>query len=252
MGFGSRRSNDTEPEPVVVDPTGWMIDSPVADFLLMHTNEIRYMCMLGYTFMHGSKVFNSAKPDASIAYKFVNMILACTGGGIFVPIFINKIPVPLAQDAYIIAILTSFMLHTYAPVLREVLTKSGIFLFAGVFSYETLRSYVVCSLTAAAGAAIAPSQFSFPVFGPIICGTVAGCGGAFLPLNKGLEPIKGGLAPPMLTAFLGSAFYHLFLNTSVSEGCIEPGKKAHFHVALFFVLVGLANAFGATAKVKKS
>lgn len=202
--------------------------------------------------MHGAKIFNAMKADTSIAYKFVNMILACTGGGIFVPIFLNIVPVPLAQDAYIIAILTSFIIHTYAPILREVLTKSGIFLFAGVVSYETLRSFVVCSLTAAAGKVIAPSQFEIPIFGPIICGTVAGCGGAFLPLNKGLEPIKGGLAPPMLTAAVGAAGYHIFTNTSLSEGCIEAGKKAHFHVALFFVMVGLANAFGATSKVKKS
>jgi len=251
MGFG-KRLQEPEPEPELVDPSGWMINSPIAEFLLMHTKEIKYMCMLGYTFMNGAKVFNSAKADASMSYKFVNMILACTGGGIFVPIFLNLIPVPLAQDAYIIAILASFVIHVYAPILREVLTKSGIFMFAGVLSYETLRSFVVCSLTASAGKVIAPSQFEFPIFGPIICGTIAGCGGAFLPLNKGLEPIRGGLAPPMLTAAIGAAGYHIFTNTSLSEGCIEAAKKAHFHVALFFVMVGLVNAFGATSKAKKN
>lgn len=49
-----------------------------------------------------------------------------------------------------------------------------------IILYETLRAFVVCKLTIAAGNAIAPSEFDFPIFGPIFCGTIAGCGGAFL------------------------------------------------------------------------
>ena len=35
------------------DPTAWLIDSGLAEFILMNTMEIKYMCMIGYTFMHG-------------------------------------------------------------------------------------------------------------------------------------------------------------------------------------------------------
>jgi hypothetical protein len=35
------------------DPTAWLIDSGLADFVLMNTPYIKYMCMLGYTYMHG-------------------------------------------------------------------------------------------------------------------------------------------------------------------------------------------------------
>ena len=69
--------------------------------------------------------------------------------------------------------------------------------------YETMRAYVVCKMTIAAGKAIAPSEFDFPIFGPIFCGTIAGCGGAFL-LAGGLTPIKSGLAQPMLSAWIGA------------------------------------------------
>jgi uncharacterized membrane protein YeiH len=55
------------------------------------------------------------------------MVMACTGGGILVPIFINAIPVPLCTDAYPIAIFISFMIHTYIPILREVLELSPVF-----------------------------------------------------------------------------------------------------------------------------
>ena len=100
--------------------------------------------------------------------------MACTGGGILVPMFINGIPVPLANDAYPIAIITSFLLHTNFPVLREVLELSGYVKFLFIVFYETTRASVVMKLTTAAAAKIAPSLFSFPLFGPIFCGTIAG------------------------------------------------------------------------------
>jgi len=106
----------------IVDPTAWMIDNDIADFLLVHQTSVLYMCMLGYTFLHGSKVFAAAPKDASFSYKFVSMILACTGGGILVPLFINKIPVPIANDAYPIAILISFSIHYYFPIVWQVVT----------------------------------------------------------------------------------------------------------------------------------
>ena len=84
----------------------------------------RHLIMLINT---GSKVFATIGDKAPFSYKFASMIMACTGGGILVPIFINKIPVPLSQDAYPIAILVSFFLHQYFPVLREVLTLSKLF-----------------------------------------------------------------------------------------------------------------------------
>jgi hypothetical protein len=72
-------------------------------------------------------------------------------------------------------------------------------------------------------------------------------------MNKGLDPIaKDGLQPPMSSAFVGAALVHLFLNTSLSDGVIAAKEKAHLHLALFFIAVGLINAFDFKApKVKK-
>ncbi len=70
------------------------------------------------------KIFKAAPKTAPVSYKLVSMILACTGGGILVPIFLNGIPVPLANDAYPIAILTSFAIHYYFPIIGEVIDLS--------------------------------------------------------------------------------------------------------------------------------
>jgi len=247
--FPKKGSQDGEP---IEDPTGWMLTSPLAEFLLMHTKEIRYMCLFGYTFYHGHKLFgNSLLPkmkNDSAAYKFVSFIMACTGGGILVPIFINSIPVPIADDAYPIALLVSYVLHDRYPVLRDVLDLSVVVKVLFVILYETLRASVVVKLTTAASLLITPTVFSFPLFGPIMCGTLGGCGGAFLPLNKGLEPIKKkGLGLPMATAFFGSAMFHLYVNSGVADGCVRKEEKAHVHLAMFFVASGLIQVLGLTA-----
>ena len=162
-----------------------------------------------------------------------------------VPIFINSIPVPLSTDAYPIAITCSFLLHQYVPMLREVVSLSPVFKAVCICLYETMRAFVVCKMTYAAGKAIAPSDFeSMAVFGPIMCGGVAGCGGAFLPFDNGLKAIEtGGLADNMLTALVAATFYNFFMHTSLSDGVIEAHKKAQLLVAVFFITHNLYTTF---------
>lgn len=176
------------------------------------------------------------------------MILRCTGGGILVPIFINALPVPLAQDAYPIAIMAAFLVHEYVPILRDVAKISAILKIALIVLYEVLRAAVVFKLTTAAAKAIPPSDLAdFPVFGPIFCGCVAGCGGAFLPLDKGLGPIQSaGLAQPMLSAFVGATALHFFLHTSLSVGVVDAAKKAQLLLAMLFILWNLYDTFVST------
>lgn len=239
MPFGKK-------EEEMIDPTAWILDNVVSEFLLM-PGAVLYMGMLGYTFLHGVKVFKTVPSDASFSYRFISMLMACTGGGILVPIFLNGIPVTLANDAYPIAILTSYALHHYFPILREVVGLSNIFKVMLVCFYEMTRASVVVKLTYLAASKIPPSTFSIAIFGPIICGTIGGCGGAFLPFSKGLDPIKNGLLPPMQTAFVGALCFHLYVNTSLSENCIDAKKKASVLMALFFISAGLVNALGLSA-----
>jgi hypothetical protein len=170
-----------------------------------------------------------------------------------VPILVNGIPVPLSTDAYPIAIGVSFLIHQYAPIMRAVLHESALLHTLVIVLYECMRAGVVVKLTTLAAAAIAPSDFSIAVFGPIMCGSVAGCGGAFLPLNKGLGPIETtGLSQPMQSAFMAATFYHLFNNTSLSDGIVDASKKSHLLVALFFIAWHLYVTFAPAATSKST
>lgn len=246
MPFSFGKSKIQEPVEIM-DPTAWMIDNIVSDFLLM-PGAVLYMGMLGYTFFAGCKVFKALPADSSVSYKFVSFLLACTGGGILVPIFLNGVPVPLANDAYPIAIIASFCLHFYFPVLREVAALSKIMKVILIVFYECIRASVVVKLTYLAGAKIDPSVFAFPLFGPVFCGTIGGCGGGFMPLSKGLDPIKNGMSSPIQTAFIGALCFHLFMNSSMGESCIDAKTKAQVHMTLYFIGAGIVNAFGLSAK----
>ena len=117
--------------------------------------------------------------------------------------------------------------------------------------YENQRASVVVKLTTAAAAAIPATEFSFPLFGPIFCGAIAGCGGAFLPMDKGMKPLEGGLADNMFSALVAATGYHLFMNTSLSEGVPMAGKKAQVVVATYFILYSLMKEVMIPATQKK-
>lgn len=244
-----------EEEPPPPDATAFLLDNPLADLLLMPTAGVRYMCMFCYCFYHGCKVFAAMPKDAAPSFKIVSFVMAATGGGILVPIFLNGIPVALANDALALSLIVSYAIHQYFPILRDVVAQSKILTVCFIVLFEIFRAGVAVNLIGLASKNIGPSVFGFPVFGPIIAGAVAGCGGAFTPLNKGLEPIKAGLATPMVSALTGSAVFHLFLNSSLSDGVIDATDKARFCLASYFIICGLAKGLGyvdmAIKKIKK-
>lgn len=47
------------------------------------------------------------------------------------------------------------------------------------------------------------------------------------------------MAPSMFSAFVGATFFHLFLNTSLSDGVENAKAKAHVILATWFILHGM-------------
>ena len=53
MPFGKKAA--VEPEVVMEDPTAWMLENSLSEFLLM-PGGVLFMCMFGYTFLHGKRL----------------------------------------------------------------------------------------------------------------------------------------------------------------------------------------------------
>mmetsp|Transcript_21523 Transcript_21523/g.27823 ORF Transcript_21523/g.27823 Transcript_21523/m.27823 type:complete len:286 (+) Transcript_21523:162-1019(+) len=219
----------------VEDPMGWLLESGMAEVMLMNTHEIKMMFMFGYALLHAYKLYPKLPERSAVSFRLISLMLACTGGGILVPILTNGIPVTLS-DSYPIVIIAAFLVNEYYPIIREVIGLSPVLKVPLICMYECNRAFVVTKLVKAAASAIAPSEFDFPLFGPIFCGTIAGCGGAFLPMNKGLSPIQEtGLQQPMMSAFIAATCFHLFYHTSLSDGVVNAHPKGQLAMAAFFI-----------------
>ena len=110
------------------------------------------------------------------------------------------------------------------------------------FAFELHRCNGMCGAIKLANSSV-PVSFAMvgmPLFGPIFAGSIAGCGGAFLPLDKGLAALTSPGQGPQ-TAFYGSIFFHSYVN--LYGGSPDAGQLG---VALFFVVVGC----GAVMKAK--
>lgn len=170
------------------------------------------------------------------------MILKCTGGGILVPLMLNLIPYPLQYDSYVIAVLLAFSVHNYYPVLREVYHMSTLVKVTSIVLYECVRAYVVVSLTAAGARHIPASDFTVPIFGPIICGTIGGCGYKFVPLNHGMTPLlEQGLTQPIVSALVGSMFFYGWI--LLYPQLPRSHDKGHVMVAIYFIVYNLWTTF---------
>ena len=54
LPFGNNNKNTPIDVNDSNDPTEWLIQSGMAEFLLLHTLPIKYMIMFGYTYMAGT------------------------------------------------------------------------------------------------------------------------------------------------------------------------------------------------------
>jgi hypothetical protein len=50
-----RPKKDVVEDETPEDPTAWLINSGFAEFFLLHAPHIKYMAMLGYTYLHGKE-----------------------------------------------------------------------------------------------------------------------------------------------------------------------------------------------------
>eukprot|EP00612_Vaucheria_litorea_P001096 CAMPEP_0171460938 /NCGR_PEP_ID=MMETSP0945-20130129/5604_1 /TAXON_ID=109269 /ORGANISM="Vaucheria litorea, Strain CCMP2940" /LENGTH=138 /DNA_ID=CAMNT_0011987221 /DNA_START=404 /DNA_END=820 /DNA_ORIENTATION=- len=88
--------------------------------------------------------------------------------------------------------------------------------------------------------------YPIPFWGPIVVGTLLGCGGMFLPFDKGLKSIENGSPWPLQSSFYAAFTYHIlahdpnfkkYTNLSLSE------ESARFGVVVGIVLIALLQTF---------
>ncbi|CAM9832941.1 unnamed protein product, partial [Laminaria digitata] len=140
------------------------------------------------------------------------------GGGIIAPFLLGKPPVMFVNDLIVPLVAVCWFVSNRAEgaifaLINTPLMKQGILVLSEIFRANGMCGVVVLSNSILK----AGKHYPIPLWGPILLGTIAGCGGLFLPLDKGIQAraalfgLKKGAPWPFQSAFYGSAFFNLMV-----------------------------------------
>lgn len=214
------------------------------------------LSMLGYCVFVARKVQVNL-PSTRWLESGLATLLTAFGGGTVVPLLLGKPMVWLrANDLFMYHVILAWMLVNVSPLDRYVANMLRHPAASVVLNllFQSFRAAVVFALMEMAKAAEVPGGVG--TIGLLVCGTLGGCGGVFLPLSKGLEPVRNGAPALMETAFTATAAYlaaGALLRTDFGQlaveslpgddmTCLEQAKLAQlgqFLTAIYFAATSL-------------
>mmetsp|Transcript_6010 Transcript_6010/g.14331 ORF Transcript_6010/g.14331 Transcript_6010/m.14331 type:complete len:288 (-) Transcript_6010:163-1026(-) len=144
--------------------------------------------------------------------------IAAFGGGFLAPLVVAHCPVPLREETFVWFLVFSWYVTHHVPFLSakwcEIATsKPGWLVLTicfGVFKTQQIFGSIELAAKAIDHEPLMPHSryFFVPCAGPLLCGFLGGCGGAFLPFDKGLRPIEEGKQWPVSMAFFSTVIYY--------------------------------------------
>lgn len=163
------------------------------------------LAMLFYCVFIAQKV-RANLPSARWLESGLATMLTAFGGGTIVPLLLGVPVVWLrANDLFILHVSVAWLLvNVVAPAAPPIV---GVLLESHAVRalFQSFRAAVVFALMDMAKGADIPGGVG--VLGLLICGTLGGCGGIFMPFSKGLDPVRAGAPPLMESAFTAAATY---------------------------------------------
>jgi len=191
---------------------------------------------LGLLFLYCTHVVLSvgAARGGAVA-SLVACCLAGFGGSLINPALLGVHAPPLEFDAFVLTMTMAWWLQRniffgqqWADFLRSPLVAAIV-----ATGFEIIRCLVMFIWYEKALAILGPSK----LVGPVICGTIGGAGGLFLPWNKGLEPIQIK-SPWNLTSafFCVAAFHYMRLSFPALQPNCETVLLARAGLVFFMIL----------------
>lgn len=174
---------------------------------LKESTRIFHVALFLYCLHVAKKKYDGRR---SFAKGAAENALASFGGGIVVPLMLSHSDVhvfPLKSEWAVPFVIVAFVM-VRADVLG-IRRRRGLFDLLLVAGFECARCCMLLNWCKTATKTLPASYYDVPVVGPLVCGTIGGCGGAFLPSpEKGLSAMREGVPFAMASAFAATAFYH--------------------------------------------
>lgn len=241
------------PEPEAMNPLNMLKDA------FLHQGAYAWMfyfCLAGFCAANAMAILGPT-PKMNYFHGAAMMVVVCYGGSTIACIICGN-PVAYVGNEALASVAVATWTAIYllpGPILGFMKdTFPGKVLTS--ITYEIMRTHVMINCSAMAARTLAPILGRPPVISTLICGMLGGCGGGFMPLDKGLAPLANGLNWRICSGAIGSIFLWLTLvNTDSMEMLkgtflADPGwarfTAIAFNVAVpLLSLFGVANPFGA-------
>lgn len=220
-----------------------------------------YFTLVGFLLANARNILG-ATPNINFFHGCALMVLANFGGSATAHIMCGQ-PVGFVCNEALISccFVTWTVVYLFPEPIISALKDNPIGRQLHSATFEIQRCHVLmnCSNMAAATlppALAVPAPGRVAIIGPLIAGLLGGCGGGFMPLNKGLDPLASGLNWRMASAAINSLW--LLLATQHPDTMAMLGLDvdfARFLAVSFFVVVPIIesatgmNFFGANPLV---
>ena len=202
-----------------------------------------YVALAGFCAANARAIL-TASPKINYFHGCALMVLTCYGGSTISAIMVGAPVVFAVNEALVSVCLTVWTVMYLAPgMIIKLLKDTTIGSYLNSACYEIMRCHVLmnCSKQAATilpAALAVPSADRVAIIGPLIAGTLGGCGGGFMPLNKGLDPLAGGTNWRILSAMICSAWLFLSMQHPDAKAMIGvDGDTARFIAVSFCVVM---------------
>ena len=187
-----------------------------------------------------------ASPKINFFHGCALMVLSSFGGSTLAAIMVGAPVVFVANEALVTVCLAVWTAAYVLPTVLLGILGSPIGRLVAGTGYEIMRCHVLmnCSKMASTTLTGVVAGGRVPVIGPLIAGTLGGCGGGFMPLNKGLDPLANGTNWRIASGAINAVW--ILMSTqypSTKEAIGLSVDMAKFVAVSFFVLVPLFQTF---------
>ncbi|KAL1525719.1 hypothetical protein AB1Y20_020563 [Prymnesium parvum] len=209
-----------------------------------------WFALIGFTLANGKSILGE-KTEINFFHGLALQVMTAYGGssicavicGRPVAFFVNESLAPVSICTYCALYyarspLTSFMNSVLGSIIISI-------------AYETMRVHVLMNCAGLAANTLTSfisGAYPVPVAGPLVGGILGGCGGAFLPADKGLKPLENGTNWRIASAVLMSIWIQMSLRDPYSKELITQlapvlaqQKWCQFCAIAFAVLCGTAS-----------
>lgn len=206
-----------------------------------------YFTLVGFCCANAKNIL-SATPKINFFHGCALMVLANYGGSTLAAVMVGKPVAFVCNEALVTCCLLTWTVVYAMPSLVLGLMNNPIGKQLTSLCYEIMRCHVLMNCTKMAAGCL-PAQLAVPaagrvaIIGPLIAGTLGGCGGGFMPLNKGLDPLAGGLNWRIASAMINSTWLFLSMQYPATKDAIGlDGDTARFFAVAFFAFCPIVEA----------